>query len=182
MLVVTGYESLVVRNLIFGAFFGGLWASCNRLIAIWLPPRERAKFAAVWMSSTLLSFVISNPLGLLMAEHFNWRSAFLIVTVLSVPSLALLAWIRDRPEQMVSVDPRSSTTSTAIGMSAGSCKPIGSTGVTPAGAAPVECAVDDRCDGTGDYPNVAHRDVGHVRAHRGLQAGSAKASVVTKCS
>jgi len=105
MLVVTGYESLVVRNLIFGAFFGGLWASCNRLIAIWLPPRERAKFAAVWMSSTLLSFVISNPLGLLMAEHFNWRSAFLIVTVLSVPSLALLAWIRDRPEQMVSVDP-----------------------------------------------------------------------------
>ena len=69
MQFVNSYEQLVVRNLVFGAFFGGLWGPCNRMIAIWLPPRDRAHFAAVWMTSTLFSFVLSNPVGLLIAEH-----------------------------------------------------------------------------------------------------------------
>jgi MFS family permease len=103
MLFVNNYETLVLRNLLFGAFFGGLWGPCNRMIAIWLPPRDRAHFAAVWMSSTLFSFVLSNPVGLLIAEHFSWRTAFLVVTALSVPSLVMLLWVRDRPEQMRSV-------------------------------------------------------------------------------
>ena len=103
MLLVSNYEQLVLRNLLFGFFFGGLWGPCNRMIAIWLPPRDRAHFAAVWMSSTLFSFVLSNPVGLLIAEHASWRTAFLVVTVLSLPSLALLMWVRDRPEQMKSV-------------------------------------------------------------------------------
>ena len=47
MQFVNSYEQLVVRNLVFGAFFGGLWGPCNRMIAIWLPPRDRAHFAAV---------------------------------------------------------------------------------------------------------------------------------------
>jgi len=103
MLFVNNYEQLVLRNLIFGAFFGGLWGPCNRMIAIWLPPKDRAHFAAVWMSSTLFSFVLSNPVGLLIAQHASWRVAFLVVTALSLPSLALLLWVRDRPEQMKSV-------------------------------------------------------------------------------
>jgi MFS family permease len=103
MLMVNSYEQLVVRNLLFGVFFGGLWGPCNRMIAIWLPPKDRAHFAALWMSSTLFSFVLSNPVGLLIAEHLSWRSAFLFVTVLSLPSFLLLLWIRDRPEQLKSV-------------------------------------------------------------------------------
>ncbi len=103
MLLVTNYEQLVLRNLAFGFFFGGLWGPCNRMIAIWLPPRDRAHFAAVWMSSTLFSFVLSNPIGMLIAEHASWRTAFLVVTTLSIPSLLLLLWVRDRPEQMNSV-------------------------------------------------------------------------------
>ena len=105
MLAVNNYETLVLRNLVFGAFFGGLWGPCNRMIALWLPPRDRAHFAAVWMSSTLFSFVLSNPIGLLIAEHASWRTAFLVVTAMSVPSLVLLLWIRDRPDQMKSVSP-----------------------------------------------------------------------------
>lgn len=103
MLMVNTYDQLITRNLLFGAFFGGLWGPCNRMIAIWLPPRDRAHFAAIWMSSTLFSFVLSNPVGLLIAEHVSWRMAFLVVTLLSLPSLALLLWVRDRPEQMKSV-------------------------------------------------------------------------------
>ena len=94
MLLVSNYEQLVLRNLLFGFFFGGLWGPCNRMIAIWLPPKDRAHFAAVWMSSTLFSFVLSNPVGLLIAAHSSWRVAFLAVTALSVPSFLLLLWVR----------------------------------------------------------------------------------------
>ena len=103
MLFVHDYHSLVLRNLAFGLFFGPLWAPCNRLMALWLPPQERAKSAAVWMSSTLFSFVVAAPLGLLIAEHVSWRAAFLVVSVLSVPAFVLLLWTRERPEQMASV-------------------------------------------------------------------------------
>ena len=103
MLVVHDYDGLVLRNLAFGVFFGPLWAPCNRLIALWLPPHERAKSAAVWMSSTLFSFVVANPLGLLIAERLDWRAAFLLVSLLSVPALLLLLWTRERPEQLKSV-------------------------------------------------------------------------------
>lgn len=104
MLFVHDYNGLVFRNLAFGLFFGPLWAPCNRLIALWLPPRERAKSAAVWISSTLFSFVVAAPLGLTIAARFDWRTAFLIVSVLSIPTFLLLLWTRERPEQMASVD------------------------------------------------------------------------------
>ena len=100
MMLVDDYQSLVIRNLAFGLFFGLLWAPCNRLIAIWLPPHERAKYAAIWMSSTMFSFVVATPLGLFIAQYADWRTAFLMATVLGVPSLIMLiALTRERPEE-----------------------------------------------------------------------------------
>ena len=99
MVLVDDFQSLIIRNLAFGLFFGLLWAPCNRLIAIWLPPHERAKYAAIWMSSTMFSFVVATPLGLLVTQYADWRTAFLFATVLGVPSLLMLwAATRERPE------------------------------------------------------------------------------------
>ena len=99
MVLVDDYQSLVIRNLAFGLFFGLLWAPCNRLIAIWLPAHERAKYAAIWMSSTMFSFVVATPLGLFVAQYADWRTAFLFATALGVPSLiVLLVATRERPE------------------------------------------------------------------------------------
>ena len=99
MVLVDDYQSLVIRNLAFGLFFGLLWAPCNRLIAIWLPPHERAKYAAIWMSSTMFSFVVATPLGLFIAQYADWRTAFLAATLLGMPSLLMLwALTRERPE------------------------------------------------------------------------------------
>lgn len=99
MIFVDDYQSLVIRNLAFGLFFGLLWAPCNRLIAIWLPPHERAKYAAIWMSSTMFSFVVATPLGLFVAQYADWRTAFLFATLLGAPSLIMLVTLtRERPE------------------------------------------------------------------------------------
>jgi MFS family permease len=100
MAFVTTYEEMWIRNLIFGVFFGLLWAPCNRLISVWFPPRERAKFAAIWMSSTLLSGVIAPIIALPIAAHISWQAAFLVVAVLGVPSMIYL-WVAvtDQPDR-----------------------------------------------------------------------------------
>lgn len=101
MLFVDSYIMLFLRNVLFGIFFGFLWAPSNRMMALWLPGNERARFAAMWMSSTLFSFVIAVPLGLLIASIVSWRVAFLLVTLIAIPMFILmLVGTSDRPEQL----------------------------------------------------------------------------------
>jgi MFS family permease len=92
MAFVTSYEEFWIRNLIFGVFFGLLWAPCNRLISVWFPPQERPKFAAIWMSSTLLSGVVAPLIALPIAAHISWQAAFLVVAILGVPGM-IYFWV-----------------------------------------------------------------------------------------
>lgn len=92
-------EELWIRQLVFGVMFGLLWAPCNRMIAVWFPSQERAKYTAIWMSTTLLSGVIAAPIALPIAHHWSWQAAFLIISALAVPVFVYL-WVSvtDRPE------------------------------------------------------------------------------------
>lgn len=104
MLWVHDYPTLVLRNILFGIFFGFLWAPCNRMMAVWLPARERTRFGAMWFSSTMLAFAVAAPVALWIARTAHWQDAFLLVTALGVPAFVLLLLgTRDRPEQMTSV-------------------------------------------------------------------------------
>jgi sugar phosphate permease len=106
MAFVTTYEEMWVRNLIFGIFFGLLWAPCNRLIAVWFPGHERAKYAAIWMSSTLLSSIIVPPIALPIAAHISWQAAFLVVAGLAVPAfIYFLIVVTDQPEKKRGISP-----------------------------------------------------------------------------
>lgn len=104
MLLVHDYSGLVVRNILFGIFFGFLWAPCNRMLTLWMPHTERVRYAAIWFSSVMVSFVVAAPLGLMLAAYGSWSTAFLIVTVLGLPAMLLLGlFTTERPEQMESV-------------------------------------------------------------------------------
>ncbi|MCL6547646.1 MAG: MFS transporter [Alicyclobacillus sp.] len=99
MLFVHSYTSMYIRNLLFGVFFGFLWAPCNKMMAMWLPGRERARYTAIWMSFTLASGAIAAPVALPLAAAIGWRPVFLIVSVLAVPLfIALLFFTTDNPE------------------------------------------------------------------------------------
>lgn len=104
MLWVHDYQTLVLRNILFGIFFGFLWAPCNRIMAVWLPASERTRFGAIWFSSTMVAFAVAAPLGLWIARTTAWEDAFLLVTVLGVPAFALLFFgTTDRPEESAKV-------------------------------------------------------------------------------
>ncbi|MHB1592930.1 MAG: MFS transporter [Streptosporangiaceae bacterium] len=106
MAFVTTYTEMWWRNLIFGIFFGFLWAPCNRLLAMWFPGSHGARATSIWMSSTLLAGVIAPAIALPIAHHASWQDAFLVVAALGIPCLILL-WIvvADRPELARRISP-----------------------------------------------------------------------------
>lgn len=104
MLLVHDYPTLVLRNILFGVFFGFLWAPCNRIMAVWLPASERTRYGAIWFSSVMLAFMVAAPLAFTIAKHAAWQDAFLLVTALGAPVFALLFFlVTERPEEMKSV-------------------------------------------------------------------------------
>ncbi|MBB4095869.1 MFS transporter [Brucella pecoris] len=104
MLWVHDYWTLFIRNILFGIFFGFLWAPCNKLLTSWMPAVERTRFAAIWFSSCMVSFVVAAPLALMMAEKAIWQDAFLLVTALGIPA-TLLLWFctTEKPEEMKTI-------------------------------------------------------------------------------
>lgn len=99
MAFVDSYTTLYIRNLVFGVFFGFLWAPCNKMMAMWLPGRERARYAAIWMSFTMASGAIGAIVGLPLADAIGWEKVFLIVSVLAIPLIFFLIFkTTDRPE------------------------------------------------------------------------------------
>ena len=99
MAFVDSYSTLYLRNLIFGVFFGFLWAPCNKMMAMWLPGRERARYAAIWMSFTMASGAIGAIIALPISDAIGWEKVFLLVSVLAIPLIFFLLFkTTDRPE------------------------------------------------------------------------------------
>jgi MFS family permease len=99
--MVHNYQELYWRNLIFGVFFGFLWAPSQRIISSWFPGTMSPKATAVWMSSTLLSSIVAPLIALPLAAAFGWRAAFFAVAALGIPALVLLIiFVADVPEKL----------------------------------------------------------------------------------
>lgn len=81
------YGEMYWRNLIFGIFFGFLWAPCQRMLAVWFPARETARVTAIWVASMMSCAIIAPLIAVPIATHVNWRAAFLVVSALGLPGL-----------------------------------------------------------------------------------------------
>ena len=93
-------DELWMRNLIFGIFFGFLWAPINKLMGQWFPAKELTTVTAIWMGSVLGTGIVAGPLALPIAARFGWQAAFWAIVALSIPAL-ILFWIfvTEKPEQ-----------------------------------------------------------------------------------
>jgi sugar phosphate permease len=101
MAFVHTYDEMWWRNLLFGIFFGFLWAPSQRLLSVWFPGALGARATSTWMSSTLVAGVVAPAIALPLAHHLSWRDAFLVVAALGVPAfILLLVGTANKPEQM----------------------------------------------------------------------------------
>lgn len=107
MAFVHTYGEMWWRNLVFGVFFGFLWAPSQRLLSVWFPGPLGARATSTWMSSTLVAGVLAPAIALPLAYHLSWRYAFLIVAALGVPALILLIlFTANRPDKLRGISAR----------------------------------------------------------------------------
>jgi len=94
-------DEMYWRNLLFGVFFGFLWAPCQRMLAVWFPPIETAKVTAAWVASQMIVALAAPLIALPIANAFAWQDAFLVISALGVPALFAIALLtRNRPEEL----------------------------------------------------------------------------------
>ncbi len=97
---------LLGLRFLFGAFQAGAFPAISRLMADWMPLKERATAQGiVWMSSRIGGAVAPHLMVPLILWS-NWEGSLAIVAVLGFGwCAAFWPWLRNRPEQMRRVNP-----------------------------------------------------------------------------
>jgi sugar phosphate permease len=93
MVFVTNYSELWWRNLIFGVFFGLLWAPCQRMLAVWFPNVDIPRVTAMWVGAQMLTGLVEPIIALPMADAWGWRLAFIVISVLGIPAMLMLIFL-----------------------------------------------------------------------------------------
>lgn len=86
--IATDFESLLIARIIAGAFGGILNACVLSLVADLIPFKRRGKAMGVVMSSFSIASVLGIPVGLWVANKFDWHAAFYLICIVS-----LIFWI-----------------------------------------------------------------------------------------
>lgn len=82
--LATGFESLLIARIIAGAFGGILNACILSLVSDLIPFERRGKAMGVVMSSFSIASVLGIPLGLWVANKFDWHAAFYLICLVSI--------------------------------------------------------------------------------------------------
>jgi predicted MFS family arabinose efflux permease len=86
--VAPTYAALLIARIVAGAFGGVLNACVLSMVADLIPFQRRGMAMGVVMSSFSIASVLGVPLGLYIAQIFDWHAAFYLIVV-----IASLFWI-----------------------------------------------------------------------------------------
>lgn len=90
------YEWLMVSRFVAGLPHGAYFGVASLAAASLVPAGQRAKAVATVMLGLSVANVVGVPAAAALGQHFGWRSAFTIVTVIGVATVAaLVRWVPD---------------------------------------------------------------------------------------
>ncbi len=89
--IAPNYIVLLIGRAVAGGFAGVMAANVLTIVSDVFPESRRATAMGVVMSSFSVASIVGIYAGLELAEHFGWRSPFLVLAVLCLPVLAF-AW------------------------------------------------------------------------------------------
>jgi len=84
------YSLLLVSRVIVGVTIGGFWSIGAGLASRLVPPASVGRATAVIFSSVPLGSVLGVPAGTFIGESAGWRTAFVVMGILSAAVLAAL--------------------------------------------------------------------------------------------
>jgi predicted MFS family arabinose efflux permease len=91
-----GYATLLAARCFAGAFGGVMGAMVQTIVGDVIPFSRRAKASGIVSTAFSLSTVAGVPLSLWLANHFQWRAPFILISVLTV--LFIIVGARILPE------------------------------------------------------------------------------------
>jgi len=92
---VTGATQFGGWRTLLGFAEGANFPSCNKAVAEWFPPQERALATGIFNAGVNLASVIGPPMFVALAGAFGWRACFAAVSALGL--IWLLFWSRMYP-------------------------------------------------------------------------------------
>ena len=96
--LATDFHALLAARCLAGMFGGVLTAIIMALIADCFPESRRGAVTGKVMSGFALAAVAGVPLGIYLANHFDWRMPFFFITAFSFPMLLVLPrWLPSVP-------------------------------------------------------------------------------------
>jgi sugar phosphate permease len=101
------FLAVLFVRFIFGAFQAGAFPTFSRVMADWMPTRERGTAqGAIWMFSRIGGFVAPLLMVAIIEDlHAGWEMSFVFVSVLGIIWCAFFwPWFRNRPEDMKQVN------------------------------------------------------------------------------
>ncbi|GHC53878.1 MFS transporter [Streptomyces flavofungini] len=84
VVVAPAYWLVLVSRVLVGVTIGGFWSIAAGLAGRLVPPESVARATAVIFSAVPLGSVLGVPLGTFVGEAAGWRTAFIVMGVLSV--------------------------------------------------------------------------------------------------
>lgn len=83
----------------------GNWPAAVKMVAEWFAPRERALASGIFNSGSSIGAAIAPPLVALIALHFGWRTAFVVIGALGFFWVLLWLAFYFVPKEVSSVAP-----------------------------------------------------------------------------
>ncbi|MEK6421233.1 MAG: MFS transporter [Burkholderia gladioli] len=90
--LVSGFWSMLVVRIAFGAGEGPNAATANKVVNTWFPLGERATAAGIGQSGGPIGGALAGPIVGFLALSFGWRAAFIVMAVLGL--LWVIVWRR----------------------------------------------------------------------------------------
>ncbi|MBD8595904.1 MULTISPECIES: MFS transporter [unclassified Pseudomonas] len=86
----SSYETLMVFRFISGLPHGAFFGIAAVVASSMVPANKRAAAVARVMMGLTLAMLLGNPIATLLGQFFGWRSAFALVGLIAITSLALV--------------------------------------------------------------------------------------------
>ncbi|SFL78836.1 MFS transporter [Pelosinus propionicus] len=97
--VTKEWELLVIRFLL-GFVEGGVYPAILVILGNWFPANEIGRANAMFMTSTSLAAIITNPISGWIVENYHWQWLFIVEGILSLLLICIwLPLIEDTPEK-----------------------------------------------------------------------------------
>jgi predicted MFS family arabinose efflux permease len=90
------YRFLLAARLITGIFGGVIGSICFAIVTDLFPPQQRGRVMGVVQTAFSASQVLGIPIGLFLANHFNWHAPFYAIVIVGV-SVGVVMVLRLRP-------------------------------------------------------------------------------------